>query len=239
MNRRNTALLLTAAVIISSGGWGARAQAETIAMIGTGNVGSALGQRFAELGHRIVYGSREPERDDVRALVARTGAGASAATPSVAARGADIVVLALPWEVVEAVTRDLGSLAGVVVIDPTNPRTTAADGLRDYAFAGSNAERVQAAAPDAFVVKAFSTLGVETMLDPASAGGPVTVPLVGDDARAKRAVAGLIRGIGLEPLDVGPLRYARIIEGLHYLRYNAGEIGGSRINYHLRLEDAQ
>ena len=49
------------------------AAAETIAVIGTGNVGGALGPEFAALGHTIVYGSREPERDDVVALVERTG----------------------------------------------------------------------------------------------------------------------------------------------------------------------
>jgi 8-hydroxy-5-deazaflavin:NADPH oxidoreductase len=214
----------------------AGAQADTIAMIGTGQVGGALGQRFAELGHEIVYGSRDPGRDDVVALVERTGSGASAATQRDAAAGADIVVLALPWEVVEEVARELGPLEGAIVVDPTNPRTTDAEGLRDYPSAGSNAERIQAILPQARVVKAFSTLGAETMLDPARADGPVTIPLVGDDAAAKASIAALAAGIGLEPVDVGPLRYARIIEGLHYLRYNAGVIGGARFNYYLRPE---
>lgn len=49
---------------------------------------------------------------------------------------------------------------------------------------------------------------------------------------ADRNIAGLVSGIGLEPVDVGPLRYARIIEGLHYLRYNAGQVGESRINFY-------
>jgi predicted dinucleotide-binding enzyme len=206
--------------------------AETIAMIGTGNVGSALGQRFAELGHRIVYGSREPERPSVQTLVSASGPDASATSPPAAAQAADIVVLALPWNVVEDVTRSLGDLSGRLIIDPTNPRRIADDGLRDYAFEGSNAERIQALAPGASVVKAFSTLGSETMLDPEIAGGPVSVPIAGDDAQAKRTVAALVAGIGLEPVDVGPLRYAHVIEGLHYLRYNAGQFGDSRINYY-------
>lgn len=207
--------------------------ADTIAVIGTGNVGSALGQRFAEIGHRVIYGSRDPGRDDVRNLVARSGPDASAATQREAAQAADIVVLAVPWNIVEELTASLGDLAGRIVIDPTNPRRIAEDGLRDYPFDGSNAERIQAVAPDSFVVKAFSTLGAETMLDPARALGPVSVPIAGDDAAAKRTVAGLVAGIGLEPVDVGPLRYAHVIEGLHYLRTNAGVFNGARINYHL------
>jgi len=228
-----TATLLRAAVacaavtIVALG-----ARAETIAIIGTGNVGSALGQRFAALGRDIVYGSREPDRPDVRRLVAETGPRARAAAPAEAARDADIVVLALPWEVVEDVTRSLADLAGKIVIDPTNPRRVADDGLRDYPFDGSNAERIQAAAPEARVVKAFNTLGAETMLDPAVAKHPVSVPIAGDDPAAKAVVAELVRGIGLEPVDVGPLRYAHVLEGLHYLRYNAGQIGGTRINFH-------
>jgi NADPH-dependent F420 reductase len=209
------------------------AWAETIAIIGTGNVGAALGQRFAESGHQIVYGSRDPTRAENQRLVAATGPTARADTQQAAAQAADIVVLAVPWDIVETLTRSLGALAGKIVIDPTNPRRIAEDGLRDYAFDGSNAERIQALAPDAFVVKALSTLGVETMLDPASAGGPVSVPIAGDDENAKRVVAALVAAIGLEPVDVGPLRYAHVIEGLHYLRYNAGQYGEARINYHL------
>ena len=65
--------------------------AETIAIIGTGQVASALGPRFAELDHKIVYGSRSPSRDEVRQLLARTGHGATATTPPEAAAMADIV----------------------------------------------------------------------------------------------------------------------------------------------------
>ena len=214
------------------------ALAETIAVIGTGNVGSALGQRFAELGHSIVYGSRNPTRPDVQALVAATGDNARATTQRDAAQQADIVLLAVPAGVAESVTRELGDLSGRIVIDPTNPRAIADDGLRDFAFHDSIAERIQAIVPDAFVVKAFSTLGSYTMLDPSVAEGPVSIPIAGDDTGAKQIVAELASGIGLVPVDVGPLRYAHVIEGLHYLRYNAGEFGETRINFYLSPDTA-
>lgn len=204
-------------------------------MIGTGNVGAALGRRFAEIGHTVVYGSRQPDRADVVSLVELTGNGASAILPEPAARNADIVVLAVPWDAVPGVVGSLGDLSGKLVIDPTNPRLTADDGFRDYVLDSSNAEIIQALAPGALVVKAFSTLGSETMLDPVIAGGPVTIPLIGDDGAAKERVAELVRAIGLVPVDVGPLRYARVIEGLHFLRYN-GRLLGNAFNYYLRPE---
>src|SRR5690606_28637001 len=68
------------------------ASAETIALIGTGNVGAALGRRFAEQGHTVVYGSRNPAAADVARLVAETGHGASAASPADAAARSRVVV---------------------------------------------------------------------------------------------------------------------------------------------------
>jgi hypothetical protein len=212
------------------------AAAETVALIGTGNVGSALGRRFAEQGHTVVYGSRDPAAADVVALLRETGHGALALPPAQAAARSRVVVLAVPWTATEDVVRSLGDLSGKILVDPTNPRVMAADGFADYALPDSNAERIARLAPGAQVVKAFSTLGAETMLDPQLAQGPVTIPVVGDDRAANELVATLAREIGLEAVDVGPLRHARIIEGLHYLRANA--IGG-RVNFHFPRDPAR
>jgi len=225
-----------AALLVATGLHVPYAAAETVAMIGTGNVGAALGRRFAENGHTIVYGSRDPSAADVRELVAATGNGAVAMTQADAAREADIVVLAVPWRAAEDVVRALPELSGKIIVDPTNPRVMASDGYADYPIEDSNAERIARLAPGAHVVKAFSTLGAETMLDPKLAGGPVTVPVVGDERGAKERIVALAREIGLEAVDVGPLRHARIIEGLHYLRANAA---GGRINYHLPRDPAR
>jgi predicted dinucleotide-binding enzyme len=231
-------VVMAAYVVLLSLTGTATALAETIALIGTGNVGAALGQRFAEIGHTVIYGSRNPMRPDVQDLVEASGPDASATTQREASQQADIVVLAVPAGVVESLVRELGDLSGRIVIDPTNPRSIAEDGLRDFAFHDSNAERIQALAPGAHVVKAFSTLGSYTMLDPTVAGGPVSVPIAGDSADAKRTVADLVRGIGLAPVDVGPLRYAHVIEGLHYLRYNARRFQGARINFFMPADPA-
>ena len=94
---------------------------DTIAIIGTGDVGAALGPEFAAQGNTVVYGSRDPSREKVVALVSRTGANASATTPAAAVVGADIVVLAVPGLLVEEITRGLGDLSGKIIIEPTNP----------------------------------------------------------------------------------------------------------------------
>lgn len=214
------------------------AQAETIAIIGTGNVGSALGQRFSEIGHTVIYGSRSPMREDVQNLLILSGMNASVASPREAADQANIIVLAVPWDVAEEVIQGFGDLSGRIIIDPTNPRMIAEDGLRDFAMHDSNAERIQNLAPDSFVVKAFNSLGDYTMLEPELAGGPVSIPIAGDDANAKIVVAELISNIGFFPVDVGPLRYAHAIEALHYIRYNAGAFNGARVNFYLPADEA-
>jgi len=232
-SRSMVALLLSCAAVFAGV---EPAAAETVALIGTGNVGSALGRRFAEQGHTVVYGSRDPAAADVVALLRETGHGALALPPAQAAARSRVVVLAVPWTATEDVVRSLGDLSGKILVDPTNPRVMAADGFADYALPDSNAERIARLAQGAQVVKAFSTLGAETMLDPQLAQGPVTIPVVGDDHAANELVATLAREIGLEAVDVGPLRHARIIEGLHYLRANA--IGG-RVNFHFPRDPAR
>ncbi len=195
--------------------------AETIAVIGTGSVGSALGPRFAEIGYTVVYGSRTPEREDVQALVAATSNGASATTQTNAAQMADIVLLAVPWNVAEDVLISLGDLTGKIIIDPVNPRVITEEGLADYPSFISNAERLQALAPRSSVVKAFSTFSADTMADPGLVNHPITIPLAGNDDEAKAIVADICHRLGFETIDFGPVRYAHIIEGLYLLRVNA------------------
>lgn len=210
--------------------------ADTIAVIGTGEVAGALGPEFAALGHTIVYGSRDPSRDEVRALVERTGNSASATTPAESVVGADIVVMAVPGTAVEAVTNGLGDLSGKIIIDPTNAIDRGDDGYFRLVYDSSTAEIIQGAAPAAYVVKAFNTLNWRTMVDPDSSGGPVSIPLVGDSAEAKATVAELVEGMGLEAIDLGPLRYARHVEGMLLVwinnRYGGGP--GPAFDYHLR-----
>ena len=225
----NFRLILVITVLL-----GTPAFADTIAIIGTGEVAAALGPEFAEQGHTIIYGSRDPDREDVRALVASTSDTASVTTPRDASEHADIVVLAVPGLLVEDITLSLGDLAGKIIIDPTNPLNRSDNGL-SHAVETSNTEIIQAAAPDAYVVKAFNTLNWKTMVEPDSSGGSVTIPLAGNSDAAKATVAKLVEGMGLEAVDVGPVENAHWVEGMLILWIN-NRYGSERQNfdYHLR-----
>ena len=221
-------------VVVMLGGITAlTATAETIAIIGTGEVAGALGPEFAAIGHEIVYGSRNPDRESVNELVGKTGVMASATGQREAAQRGQIVILAVPWNVVGTTLNTLGDLSGKIVVDPTNPRIVGNDGLRDYVSETSNADMIQSPIPEAVVVNAFNKMPWRTLVEPDSTGGPVTVPIVGNDTEAKAVIAALISGIGLEPVDLGPVRYAHVLEGMYYLWGNAAAQGHG-FNYYLR-----
>jgi len=209
------------------------AAAETIAIIGTGDVGRALGPAFAAQGHTIVYGSRDPSRRGLAGLIEKTGPDASAKTQAAAAADADVIVLAVPGMLAGDIARNLGDLSGKIIIDPTNPMERSFMTFR-HGVDTSNAEIIQAIAPDAHVVKAFNTLGWETMVVPESAGGPVSIPLAGDSGSAKQFVAELAEGMGLEPIDVGPVEHAHWIEGMLILWINNRFSMRDAFDFHLR-----
>ncbi|MEM8600917.1 MAG: NADPH-dependent F420 reductase [Bacteroidota bacterium] len=195
----------------------------TIAILGTGSVGSALGAAFATVGHTVIYGSRMPDRDEVQRFVARTGHGASATTHAAAVTDAEVVVLATPWEATEALVRSL-DLAGKVVLDATNPLSWPDLGLVVETSAG---EVVQEAAPEARVVKAFSTVGANIMADTAFAGDVRPAMFVaGDDADAKAIAIELTEALGFEGIDAGPIRRSRALEQMAVLWIHTAMHGG-------------
>ncbi len=186
--------------------------ADTIAIIGTGNVGMALGTEFAKQGHTIVYGSRSPLGLKALDLAKQTDGNASTAIPAEAAAGADVIVLAVPGMVVEEVVQRLGDLSGKLIIDATNPLVMDEPMHFTFGVESSNGEIVQAAAPEAMVVKAFNTVTWQSMMDPEESDGPLYVPLAGNDESAKEKVATMVVKMGLEPIDLGPIGVAHWTE---------------------------
>ncbi len=225
IERRSTLALLAAAastgLLPTVAGRPARANGSkpSVAVIGTGEVGSTLGKRWAALGYKIVYGSRTPDDDRVKKLVSETGHGASAENNADAAAKSELALLALPWVATEDVIKGMGDLTGKILMDPinglkvTNGRFEAPPGLET-----SSGEMIQDWAKGAHVVKAFNTLSREVMEDPAIASGPVTVSLAGENAEAKARVAVIAADMGLVPLDVGAIYLSRYLEGMARLR---------------------
>lgn len=235
-------LMLVLPIALTVVGWTAAAleaqnRPETIAIIGTGNVGSTLGKIWAARGHTIIYGSRTPNEARVQTLVRETGNRATATTQAAAAAQGEIVLIPIPPTAIPEVIEGLGDLTGKIIVDPTN-YLAFEDG---YAVAPrdpreSLAEQVQALAPGATVIKAFNTLNYRIMEDPSLAGGPVTVPIAGDDEAAKARIARLVEEVGLEPLDVGPLAAAEYLEEMLRLYSGFRSLNpGIAFEYYLRI----
>ena len=196
-----------------------------IAILGSGNMGSTLGHLFASAGHFVAYSvSRDPAK--LERLAKASGPRARAASPADAVRDADVVVLTVLWQHVPRVLRSAGSLEGKLLIDCTNPLTLSDDALA-VGHRISGAEVVARRARGARVVKAFNTTPAELL----RAGADVlpeqpAACYCGDDVRAKRVAARLIRQLGFEPVDCGALMNARYLEPLAMLvgelAYNQG-----------------
>jgi predicted dinucleotide-binding enzyme len=186
---------------------------DTVAVIGTGDMGDSLGPKLSGLGYRIVYGSRDPERESVQELVDRTGGGASATSQEAAAQAADIVLLAVPWPPMEHVAQNLGDLSGKIVIDVSFPYRQAEDGYPELMVASSSAEMIQSWNPGARVVK--WSLPTSLYIDkPELLGQRPANFIASDDREAKETVARISVAIGQDPVDAGPLRMSREIDGL-------------------------
>ncbi len=188
-----------------------------VAIIGTGTLAGTLGPAMGERGYRIVYGSRDPNRDVVRTLVERTGPKASALSQREAAAQAQIVLLAVPGEVVEEVAGALGELDGKIIIDVSGgQKRVAPDGYLELVSESTHAERIQSSHPRMRMVRINLPMMV-LFMDPLLLGSRPTVPIAGNDPRAREAVAGIMFDLGVDPWDAGPLRFARVFDAMNVM----------------------
>ena len=195
-----------------------------IAVVGSGRIGSGLGRAWVRAGHAVVFGVRNPDDPKHAPLVAETGAVVT--TLAAALDGADVTVLATPFSAVPDVARELPDWSGRVVIDCTNaigPGPSLAVGHTDSA-AEVNARLL----PGARLVKSFTAQGAESLAHPVYAGVRATNFYCGDDAHAKGVVRGLIEDVGFEPLDLGGLSAARVLEPMTLVWLLASRALGSR-----------
>jgi predicted dinucleotide-binding enzyme len=179
-----------------------------IAIIGAGSVGSALGQSWLKRGQDVIWGLRNPGDPKYAALPKER-----LKPPAEAVKGAEIVAIATPWPATEAAVKSLGSLAGKVVIDCTNPLGMGTDGIQlVLGFDTSGGERVAGWAPGASVFKTLNTTGAANMARAADYPVKPVMPVAGDDAGKKPMVMELVALLGFEAVDAGPLKNARLLE---------------------------
>jgi 8-hydroxy-5-deazaflavin:NADPH oxidoreductase len=187
-----------------------------IAVIGMGSVGGTLGRRWAELGHEVVFGAKDPRNAKARALVAKIGHRASLASVPEAVSDAEVVVLATPASANADAIAAAGDLSGKILIDVTNPLKPDLSGL-SVGPDTSGAAIVAKLAPGARVYKALNQTGYENMADPVFAGGRSVMFVAGNDAAGKSVVLKLVGELGFEAVDAGDLGAARLLESLAML----------------------
>jgi len=176
-----------------------------IAIIGAGNVGKSLGRKWEAAGNEVRYGVRNPADPK--------HAGLAVATNQEAAGRAEVVVIATPWSATEAAIRAAGDLDGKIVLDSTNPLAMGPDGYSlAVGHATSGGEMVAGWARGAAVYKTLNQTGFNNMADPS--GYPMTPVMffAGDDRQHRATVAALLRDLGFDPIDAGPLSNARLLE---------------------------
>lgn len=181
-----------------------------VAIIGAGSVGSALAGSLTRAGHAVTITAPTDERAERAAE--RAGATAAASTAEAIA-AADAVVLAVPNAAIDGLLAEIApAVSGKILIDLTN--RISRDDPAAVLDGTSNAERIQALAPGARVVKAFNYAFAARMAEPAVDGIPLDGFVAGDDEAAKARVLDLIGSIGFRPIDVGSLAMARALEAL-------------------------
>jgi predicted dinucleotide-binding enzyme len=238
MNRRDAITAMSAAAATLALGETSMAQAtKTVAIIGSGRMGGAIGPRFAEQGYNVVYGTRDPNSESIRSVLAKIGPKARATSQLEAIAAADIVVLALLWKATPDLIREAGSrLDGKIVFDITNAPQKYPAKPFEGAVDSSAGKIIQDLAPKAKVVKAFNTVGYHIVADPSKGKGPVTVPIVGNDADAKNEVLEIVKRMGFEALELGPIENAHVLEGMAALYFYplAMERFDQAFEYHFR-----
>jgi predicted dinucleotide-binding enzyme len=184
-----------------------------VGILGSGLMGGKLGTLFARAGHEVVFSYARSERK-LKRLAREAQRSARAGTPREAARDADALLLAVHWSRVDDVLKLAGDLSSKVILTCSLPMSEDDSGLV-IAHTSSGAEALAKKARRAHVVSAFGTVPSEVLFGVFAAKRKANRPSLvycGDDQAAKDVAAALIRDVGFDPVDAGPLRIARYLE---------------------------
>src|SRR5436190_21503117 len=184
-----------------------------IGILGSGLMGGKLGTLFARAGHEVAFSYARSEQK-LKKLAREAQGNARAGTPGEAAREADALLLAVHWSRVDDVLKQAGDISGKVILSCTLPMNADNTDLV-IAHTSSGADTLAKRVPKARVLSAFNTVPSEVLFGVFEARRKATKPSLvycGDDSRSKDVAAGLIRDVGFDPVDAGPLRIARYTE---------------------------
>jgi predicted dinucleotide-binding enzyme len=184
-----------------------------IGILGSGLMGGKLGTLFARAGHEVIFSYARSERK-LKRLAREAGEGARAGTPADAARESEVLLLAVHWSRIDDVLKKTGGLRRKIVVSCSLPMN-ANDTALAVAHTSSGAEVLAKKLRGAHFVSAFGTVPSEVLFGVFKRRRRAKRPTLvycGDDQRAKGIAARLIRDVGFDPLDVGPLRIARYTE---------------------------
>ncbi len=207
-----------------------------IAVLGTGKMARGIAYALRDTNHDITLASREPARAEALAkeMSSENARTYHAGGLAQAATRADVVFLAVPYDAAAPLVTELrDALADKILVDLVNPLNDEYDGVRTLDGTSASEEIARAAGPRVKVVGALKHTFAGTFAEPRINGGPAPdVLIVGDDAEAKKAVAGLVEAMGFGALDAGPLKVARTLERMtvvlidlatrHKWNWNAG-----------------
>ena len=208
-----------------------------IGILGSGLMGAKLGTIFARAGHDVVF-SYSHSKAKLEKLARDAGGHARAGSPAEAAKDADALLLAVHWSRVDDVLKKAGDLSGKVIVSCVLPMNKADTGLV-IAHKSSGAEALARKARKADIVSAFGTVPSEVLFDvfrrKRRTRRRPSLMYCGDNQDAKDVAARLIRDVGFEPVDAGPLRIARYLEpftlAIAQLAYESDE--GARMAYRI------
>jgi hypothetical protein len=184
-----------------------------IGILGSGLMGGKLGTIFARAGHDVIFSYARSEQK-LKRLARETGGNARAGSPREAVLDADAVLLAVHWLRIDDLLNQTGDLSGKVVVTCSLPMNADNTDLV-VAHTSSGAEELAKRIPKARVVCAFNSVPSEVLFGVFEArrkGRKPSLVYCGDDPNSKRVAAELIRDVGFDPVDAGPLRIARYTE---------------------------
>ncbi len=190
------------------------------AIIGPGNMGLGLARLLVAKGKNVTLAHKDIEV--AKRLAVEIGGNAQGKNIAAAVSGADVVILATPYDSAKAALNEAGDFAGKILVDITNPITPDYMALT-IGHTTSAAEEIAKLASGAHVVKAFNTVFWQALPFEVRQGNPaVQVLLASDDADAKKTVAAMVTELEFEPVDAGPLTNARYIEPVGELNIHLG-----------------